>query len=146
MSVSNTHLLVNRNVAPPNPPVIPQVVVGVVIINSKSDFGYPAQKGTRPAMSRAGRRLRDARINYGLTLVFVLALCLAYQLFAGQVGFHGVFPYRSVFSKVKTVQMQPVAWNNMENTTRKAGPVVLWKPGEKFVYFQPQTRDGPPQF
>ena len=31
--------LVNRNVAPPNPPVIPQVVVGVVIINSKSDFG-----------------------------------------------------------------------------------------------------------
>ncbi len=107
---------------------------------------YPAQKGTRPAISRAGRRLRDARINYGLTLAFVLALCLAYQLFAGQVGFHGVFPYRSVFSKVKTVQMQPVAWNNMENTTRKAGPVVLWKPGENFVYFQPQTRDGPPQF
>ena len=31
--------LVNRNVAPANPPVIPQVVVGVVIINSKSDFG-----------------------------------------------------------------------------------------------------------
>jgi len=30
---------VNRNVAPPNPPVVPQVVVGVVIINSKSDFG-----------------------------------------------------------------------------------------------------------
>ena len=30
--------LVNRNVAPPNPPVIPQVVVGVVIINSKSDW------------------------------------------------------------------------------------------------------------
>ena len=31
--------LVNRNVAPPNPPVVPQVMVGVVIINSKSDFG-----------------------------------------------------------------------------------------------------------
>ena len=31
--------LLNRNVAPPNPPVVPQVMVGVVIINSKSDFG-----------------------------------------------------------------------------------------------------------
>ena len=31
--------LVNRDVAPPNPPVVPQVMVGVVIINSKSDFG-----------------------------------------------------------------------------------------------------------
>ena len=31
--------LVNRDVAPPDPPVVPQVMVGVVIINSKSDFG-----------------------------------------------------------------------------------------------------------
>lgn len=31
--------LVNGDVAPPNAPVIPQVVIGVVIINSKSDFG-----------------------------------------------------------------------------------------------------------
>ena len=31
--------LVNRDVAPPYPPVVPQVMVGVVIINSKSDFG-----------------------------------------------------------------------------------------------------------
>lgn len=31
--------LVNRNMAPPHPPVVPEVVIGVVIINSKSDFG-----------------------------------------------------------------------------------------------------------
>lgn len=30
--------LMNRNMAPPYPPVVPQVVIGVVIINSKSDF------------------------------------------------------------------------------------------------------------
>lgn len=107
---------------------------------------HRAQKGARRALSLSGQNLRDARTNYGLALGFVLAVCLGYQLFAGQVGFHGVFPYRSVFSKVKTVQMQPVAWDDPEKSIRKAGPAALWKSGENFVYFQPQTGDGPLKF
>ena len=31
--------LVNRNVAPPNPPVVPQVVVRIFIVDTKRDFG-----------------------------------------------------------------------------------------------------------
>ena len=33
--------LVNREVAPPDTPIVPKVVIGVLLVNSKRELGFP---------------------------------------------------------------------------------------------------------